>query len=1283
MTQAKVADSGVVQPTFHGVLRHREFRGLWLAQITSSIGDQLAKIALAILIYQRTNSAFLASLAYAVTFLPALVAGPIAGMLADLCPRREVMIICDLTRAALVGVMCIPGMSIVGLLLMLLAVSAVEAPFAAARSAIVPDIVDGDAYPAAQALGQVTAQVAQIIGFAVGGAVVSVVSARGALGVDVGSFLLSAVLLRTHLRRRPAPAHRGEASFWAESSQGARIVWSSPLLRGLVLISVVSVSLIIATEGLAVSYAAQLHRGNVATGLLTAAGPAGGAVGLALASRLIAEPRRLAAIRLLAWLWPIPLALTVLHPTVPVTIVLWAVSGLLVSYHILASLIFAQALEPSMRGRAFAFARSLLIAGQGIGLLLAGLLGQLLSPSIAIGIAALTGLMVCPLLAHNLRSPGRHRSAVEPQISSSRVFRRRSNDVAAVPIEQAPGASRPATATSSPVPLRLAEPGKQRNWRFTAVVAFAVLTLALSFGLIFGGFVSNTSAQAPVHLAWWALVLGFIVTYSFYVPFQRGDEAWIISLGQLPIVLGLLLGSPRGLLVAALLGAFATLVRRSFVATKYLVSRAASSVEILVATLVFVVLRQGEGNNWATLAAAFVACVVADIASGTYLLTMRKIFDSTQSIREMTKSVLFGLPAGMAASSLGLLSVAAMWTRPTYGLLLVLVGALVIGGSKAYADLSERHQGLNRLYEFQGQLGPLAQEAAELYPVLAQTREILVATEVELAIEGELSSGAASTDRRVLSVDLAGVKREFWTNGPPDDEDAARKLTVVLTAAGRRLGTLSVRARLGNVRGFNRSDLQLLDTLGTHVSNALERGRLLERLREASIHDPLTGLFTLNELSRLMDDDLLRGRSYTLMLCDVARLKDINDSLGHEAGDALLRNVAGRLKDYSPFGSMFARAGGGEFAVAIPEEAESSVATTVARIATGLSGLVQVLGVTVALRTRLGWAYGPEDGHASADLLRRADLALSAAKRGTQRVARYAPNMEVDGLRRLRLVNDLREAIAARAIDVAYQPLVTPVDGRVVGAEALARWRHPELGQLPPDEFIVVAEQSGLIGSLTELVLDKALAQTQVWHCAGRPLRIAVNLSPRCLTDLGLPGMVLDLLARHRLEPGCLTLEITESSVAEDPGRAEAVLERLRSLGVRLSIDDFGTGYSTLASLKRFPVQEVKLDRQFLIDLERSSGNAEDAGSTVGVDLALLTAVVTLGHSLGLEIVAEGVETAAVFGTLKDLGVDILQGYYLGRPMAGANLPVYAPVPEAKDPLPAPGSGSKVFSPIH
>jgi len=260
MTQAKVADSGVVQPTFHGVLRHREFRGLWLAQITSSIGDQLAKIAIAILVYHRTNSVFLASLAYAVTYLPALVAGPVSGLLADIRPRREVMVVCDLVRALLVALMCLPGIPIFGLLVILLAVSAVESPFAAARAALVPDLLEGEAYPVGQSLTQVTDQVAQILGFGVGGAVVGLLSARGALAIDAATFLGSAYLLRVLVRSRPAPATRSQASVWIDALEGARVVWSSPLLRNLILVTVVSLGCMIATEGSVVAAPADRDR---------------------------------------------------------------------------------------------------------------------------------------------------------------------------------------------------------------------------------------------------------------------------------------------------------------------------------------------------------------------------------------------------------------------------------------------------------------------------------------------------------------------------------------------------------------------------------------------------------------------------------------------------------------------------------------------------------------------------------------------------------------------------------------------------------------------------------------------------------------------------------------------------------------------------------------------------------------------------------------------------------------------------------------------------------------
>jgi diguanylate cyclase (GGDEF)-like protein len=969
-------------------------------------------------------------------------------------------------------------------------------------------------------------------------------------------------------------------------------------------------------------------------------------------------------------LWPLPLIATVLRPPVGVAIVLWSCAGLLCSYHLLANLLFAQALAPSMRGRAFAFARSLMIAAQGLGLLIAGLVGEWTNPATAVGLAGLTGAVICAPLATCLRLPGRHRICHPVVVSSSQILGSRNYGMAVAALDEVTPAQH--LRSDLPPTPRSRALLVATGWRTFAVSAISIAIVALVAIIVFGGWLPHFATRAPLRLPWWILAAGIAVAYLFGIPFQRGREALSVNLGQIPIVLGLLLSSPSDLFVAVMVGACAIYVRQPLVAVKFFVNRATGAVEVGVAVGVFALLRPGHNNGWSALIAAFIACLAADLCGAISVNLLRKLFDPSHLIREMVRPLVFLLISGMAASSLGLLSVAAIWTRPTYGLLLVLVAALVIGGSRAYADLQERHQGLNQLYEFQGQLGPLLPRVSELHPVLVRTRDILTASQVELVIEEENDPQRAPGRRRTITVDSSGLLREFWREIATEDaEKAEERLTVALSAGGRRLGTLSVRDRLGSLRGYNRSDLHLLETIGTHVSNALDRGRLLERLQEAATHDSLTGLLTLNELSRVMDENLIRGESCALVLCDVARLKDINDSLGHDAGDALLCTVAERLRDYTSANALIARAGGGEFAVAFTDISVTDATTAVSRIATGLSGLVQVLGVTVDLRTRLGWAVTPEDGVDSADLLRRADLALGSAKRELHRAARYGPELEVDGLRRLRLVNDLRAAIDAREIDVAFQPLVTPHDGNVIGAEALARWQHHEFGPLPPDEFIAVAEQSGLIGPLTELVLDKALARTRAWHLEGRDLRVAVNLSPRCLADLGLPGLVLDLLARHRVEPSQLTLEITESSVAEDPGRAETVLARLRGLGVRLSIDDFGTGYSTLASLKRFPVQEVKLDRQFLIDLDK----APVEGSPTGVDIALLTAIVALGHSLELEIVAEGVETEEVYIQLRALGVDVLQGYFIGRPLVGGSLPTQCLV-NAEDPRPMEGSGS-------
>lgn len=1260
-------------PGFRDALTVREYRGIWFAQLTSIFGDQLTRLALAILIFDRSSSALLAALSFAVSYLPALVSGPLSGVFVDTLPRRRLMMSCDLARAALVAIMCLPGMPVPALLVLLFFASGLESPFATARAAMLPDVLAGERYPAGQALGQVTEQVGQIIGLATAGALVGILTPRGTLAVDAVTFVVSAALLRGFVSHRPAPAKTAPSSYWATTGDGARVVARSQLLRNLVGVSVVGLGLLVVTEGLSVSYARQRGAGDITAGILAAAVPAGMAIGVMLVTRFVPTRERLDTLRLLSMLWALPFVATALRPPIEGTVALWVLAGALSSYQLLANVMFAQALPVEVRGRAFAFARAVIIAAQGFGLLVAGVVADVVGPSTTIALAGLVGVAAAPYFAAGLRGggAGRHRRAPESWApagiapladSSSRPSgRQESMPVSPARVAQLALARR----ESAPLPVSgvRAEPRTPARWRSLVIYGMAVAILAASLLLAVFDVIPNTTARAPLHMPWWALTAAFVATEIFAVPFQRGRDATLISLSQLPRVLGLFLASPRTVLASAVL-AMALCQLLSYISSrralvKIVVNIASVTLGVLTAEGLFALLRPSTGLSWPVLLVAFAVITFVDVVVTSFVLSIRRLHAGELPVRELVKPLPYVLAAGMAATSLALLAVAAMHDRPSYGLLLLLVGVLMIGGSRAYADLQQRHQDLGELYTFTEALGPLLPKGNELWLVLQQTRELMTATSVELALAAEPNNPSVDGLHRVLTSHVDGEEREFWrAEVPAAESDPSERLSVSLASSGRRLGTLTVTKRLGQIRGFNRSDLQLLETLGGRVGDALEKGLLLERLQDAATHDGLTGLLTLAELTTQLDEELVRGGRQLVLLADVARLKDVNDSLGHEAGDALLRTVADRLTQLAPANALVARSGGGEFAVAIPDIRTDQAGTVVERLAEGLSGLVQVLGVTVDLRTRFGWAHCPGDARDAASVLRRADLALGSAKRGLHRSARYAPELEVDGMRRLRLVNDLRDAIDARGIDVVYQPLVTPHNGIVVGAEALARWTHAEFGPLPPDEFIIVAEQSGLIGKLTELVLDKALAQARAWRDEGRELRIAVNLSARCLSDMTLPGMVLDLLARHRVEAGHLTLEVTETSVAEDPTHAETVLARLRALGLRLSVDDFGTGYSSLAALKRFPVQEVKLDRQFLVDLEAGlEDEGPQPGSDAAVDIALLTAIVALGHSLGLEIVAEGIETPRAYERLRDLGVDVLQGYLIGRPAAGDRLP--------------------------
>ena len=1264
-------------PSFRSVLALREYRGLWLAQITSLVGDQLAKLAIAILIFRQSHSPLLAAVSYAVSYLPSLVVGPAAGLLTDILPRRRVLIVCDLARVLVILAMCVPGEPIAVLLVLALLASAFEPPFGTARSALMPDVAPGEHFPVATSVASATEQIGQVVGLAAGGAVVSLLSPRGALLIDAATFLLSALFVISHVGDRPAFAEHARGSYWRDTWEGARIVGRQPLLRDLLAVTCIGLALTISVEGLAVPYANQKGAGDVGAGLLAAAWPAGSVVGILAVIKWLPARSRLDGVRLLAVLWPLPLIATALKPPLAVTVVLWAIAGVLTSYVVLMNIIMTQALDPATRGRVISIARALLLGSQGVGLFVTGVVADVLDPASAVALAGVTGMVICPFLAVSLRPAGRHRVSVPGSVpatdgrnlgmpaqsghgpSVEDIHASTAGGILTADDAAAPTASAAVPGIApGPVPGAAAEArrrvlGGVQAARLFSLIALTVALLSVSLGGL------PPRAHGPVDLTWWGLFGIFLIAELLHVPFGTAGKPILVSLSALPVTLGLLLSTPRDLLIVGALTPYFVQLRRGVTLTRCIVNAASYTLTPVVALAIFNALQTAPTISWSSLTASFLATFGADCTTFLFIVVVRRLLDSSLRWSDVVLTFGYTAIAGLAVSSLGLLAVAAMSARPSYGWLLVFTAFLVVAGTRAYVDLQARHQDLGQLYDFKQQLGPLLPDAVVLAPVLSSALSIMSATTIELAFADDAEHSGRR--QRVLSMSLDGELHESWR--PPVDlsgRDPSRCLSVPLASGTRRLGTLSVFERQGYVRGFRRTDLRLLETLSGQVADAIERGLLLAQLQDAATHDAMTGLLTLTEFSRLVDEDLLRGDSSVLALIDVARLKDVNDSLGHEAGDALLRTVATRLREGTSPTALLARSGGGEFAVFFPGLRGQRAASAVERLASGLTGLVQVLGVTVDLRTRVGWVTSPRDAQDAANLLRRADLALGAAKRTLQRAMRFSPDLEVDGLRRLRLVNDLREAIERRELTVVYQPLITPRDGLVVGAEALSRWNHGELGPLRPDEFIMVAEQSGLIGQLTEYVLDTALAQARAWEDEGRELKIAVNLSARCLTDLSLPGTVLDLLARHRIDAGRLTLEVTETSVAEDPVRAEAVLSRLRGIGVRLSIDDFGTGYSSLASLKRFPVQEVKLDRQFLVDLEAGLEEGTDDGfdpEQAAVDIALLTAVVTLGHSLQLEIVAEGIETASAYAQLRDLGVDVLQGFFMGRPAAPELLP--------------------------
>jgi diguanylate cyclase (GGDEF)-like protein len=562
--------------------------------------------------------------------------------------------------------------------------------------------------------------------------------------------------------------------------------------------------------------------------------------------------------------------------------------------------------------------------------------------------------------------------------------------------------------------------------------------------------------------------------------------------------------------------------------------------------------------------------------------------------------------------------------------------------------------------------GPLRDQLPVALPAMASTaapfREIEVGgealeTRVTL-LQTEERIPVVAVLQRPLAEGLAPFRRIsasfFWLTLAGLAMLVAGSLVIArsITRPVQRLAEAAARVQQGDytrhVDVGQRDEIGQLAVSFNHMLDGIV-SREQEILRLA-YEDGLTGLpnrAMFNErLAHAVRAARLEAAPLAVLLLDMDRFKAINDTLGHPVGDQALREVGVRVRAALRESDVVARLGGDEFAVLLPAGSADHARAVAEKILKSLEAPLVIDGQTMDIAASVGIARFPEHGDEAAALLRAADVAMYAAKRGKTGWSVYDPAHDVRRQEFLTLLGELRRAVEAGELVLHYQPKVSLAENRVTAVEALVRWRHPVRGFIPPADFIPFAEQTGYIGAITRWVLGRAIAQCGRWHRHGLRLRMCVNISARDLRQEGaLVQFVTSTLAAAELPAGMLCLEITESALMEDPRSAQSTLGKLRSLGIATSIDDYGTGYSSLAYIKQLAVNELKIDRGFVSGMEADARNA-----------AIVRSTIELGHNLGLAVVAEGVETDHELAELKRFGCDIAQGYHFARPMEAEQL---------------------------
>jgi diguanylate cyclase (GGDEF)-like protein len=623
---------------------------------------------------------------------------------------------------------------------------------------------------------------------------------------------------------------------------------------------------------------------------------------------------------------------------------------------------------------------------------------------------------------------------------------------------------------------------------------------------------------------------------------------------------------------------------------------------------------------------------------------------------------------GASIALVGLIGVVTVGSLVTSNAAAASALAVRVANAYDYAEIAiVAEESLEREYRLQPGPVPEAAHAAaevELQQAMLQVAALGDSADRALAkvVLREHQAYVAASAQLFLSVDRhdpAAVTNSLEAR-TVDPVFGVMETQINAAAARHESGALSAAASVREIGRFVLFvDLAtLLAAIGLVVGGAVVVTRYQRDLhtesehnRYQAVHDPLTDLpnrtLFQDRTGVALRTAARSGATVAVLLLDLNRFKEVNDTLGHQYGDLLLLQVADRLRGSLRDADSVARLGGDEFAILLPISGWEEALTATQRIGVAMRDPFSINDIALDVDASIGIALA-EPGDDVETLLRHADVAMYEAKAAHQPFARYEPTRDANDLSHLVLLGDLRRAIAAHELTLYYQPKINTRTGTLSSVEALVRWHHPTLGLRQPDEFIPLAENTPIIHALTTEVLRLALSQARKWSDAGRSITVAVNISTRSLLDPRFPAHIKELLDAHGVAPHLLSLELTETAVMTNRDLALTVLQALDAMGVWLSIDDFGTGYSSMSYLKTLPVRELKIDRSFIMAM------ADDPGSAV-----IVRSAVDLGHNLGMTVVAEGVQDAMARSDLADMGCDLVQGYEICRPIPARELELW------------------------